>query len=146
MRITLFQPAGLDRQNFFTASVPLFCNGRNERKHWEVSFQIGFIPDKCNRHYHIFRILIRRKSGHLPSFQTYPFNIHICIDRFICETLRFFQNRSVFRDQIMSAKNKILCGFAFSRTCINITAEQSCTRCTDKHLAVAVLSDCFIGG
>ena len=71
-------------------------------------------------------------------------DIKICIDYTIGESSALSKNRAVFRNQIMTAVNDVLCGFTFSRSCINIATEKSCRLRTHKALTVRILTDNFI--
>ena len=71
-------------------------------------------------------------------------DIKICIDYTICEYSALSKNRAVFRNQIVTAVNDVLCGFTFSRSCINIATEKSCRLRTHKALTVRILTDNFI--
>ena len=141
----------LNIQDFVTAALSFFFDSRYKRSGIKFTGKNCLCIFQCKRCFVItdvlpFRCQIRRKltGCHSSSFIIQTVDIKICIDYTIGESSALSKNRAVFRNQIMTAVNDVLCGFTFSRRCINIATEKSCRLRTHKALTVRILTNNFI--
>ena len=69
--------------------------------------------------------VIRFKRCHSPAFFGEFLHINLRIDHTIGKTLRFRENMTIFRNDIMSGENEILRGFSLARRSIDIGSQQT---------------------
>ena len=141
---TLLQSHCLDRQDLLAACSSRLFIWRNKRLLWKCSRQRSFsffylesYPDQA-------AFLCCLKCRILSSFSRNSLKVKLRVNNFISIAIAFFQDRSIFCDNIMSAKDKIRCWFSFSCICINISCDQSCRLPCDQLSAIRILSDRLI--
>ena len=145
MLISFFQSVGLNRQNLITSFVTLLRIPRNKWRCRKGSCQRSFFFLQRKRNLQIICIIIGNKGIHSPSLHAESVNIHIPVDRLIFKSFCLCQHSTVFRNDVMTAKHKVLSGFSLPCAGINITRDQLCACRFHQKFSVSVLSYGLIG-
>ena len=87
-----------------------------------------------------------RKSGLFSPVRPESLNIQFRHDPAVFKQRRFRQYHSVLRNDVMAAKDQIRTGLAFSRTGVDITAEQAGRLAGDQISAVTVFPGGLVAG
>ena len=139
----LFQSHCLNHQDFFTSLFTVCFILRYKRCGVNKSCKLRFLHFQGKRNPGVG--ILCDKSIHSATLLTEPLHINLRAGDSIFKTPGLCQNMTVFRNDIMTGKDKILRRFSFSGGSINITADQSCRLPVYQFSPVAVLACHFIG-
>ena len=141
----LFQSIRLNGQDFLAPHPALRLFRRHKRHTLHRPCHLRFLRLQVEFHNPVPRLLRCRPGVHPAALKTKTAHIQFTAQDIGRKLFLLCQNMTVFRDQIVAAKNKILGGFPFSCAAINIPCHQSGAGGFYKHLPIGIFADGFIG-
>ena len=143
----LFKAQGLNGQYLFApffSPSPAYLTGQKARGQCSA-------PDLCRTHPvqihdNIIFLALCLESSHPPPLTGKLFNIQIPVNDPRLKTIGFPQDLSVFRNQVMSAKDKVCGGFPLAGVSVNVPAYKAGGLSADEISSVIILPSNLVTG
>ena len=142
----LLQAHILNGENLLTAPLSVTVAAWHEGRRIYITGQLCIFLFQMEANLHIGSGIIRPEGGHSSALTHQPCDIQLRINGLTGKSFRFCQNRSIFRNDIMTAKHQILAGLTLSCIGIDISAYQAGRLSAYERLPVQILACGLIAG